>query len=83
MWAITGVVVLSKLASHGFARRLKEAKAAFAAHWRQWLASGDHYSRGDAPGVSWSPSHSPALIRSLASWNNIVLNLAAAADSPA
>jgi hypothetical protein len=40
-WAITGVVVMSELASHGFARTLQEAKAAFAEHWRKWLSLKD------------------------------------------
>jgi hypothetical protein len=38
MWAMPGVVVMSDLANHGYAPTLKEAKAAFAEHWRKWMA---------------------------------------------
>jgi hypothetical protein len=38
MWTITGAVVAPAVPSHGFAPTLAEAKTAFAAHWRRWLA---------------------------------------------
>src|SRR5262249_7948314 len=38
MWCISGVIVSS---NHGFAATLDEAKAAFAATWRAWLARTD------------------------------------------
>jgi hypothetical protein len=38
MWAITGVVVISGLASHGFAPTRQAAKTAFAEHWRRWIS---------------------------------------------
>jgi hypothetical protein len=38
MWTITGAVVMPVVPSHGFAATLAEAKTAFAAHWRRWLA---------------------------------------------
>jgi hypothetical protein len=37
MWTITGAVVAPRLPSHGFAATLDDAKAAFAATWREWL----------------------------------------------
>ena len=36
---ITTAVVVPALPSHGFAATLAEAKTAFAAHWRRWLAN--------------------------------------------
>jgi hypothetical protein len=38
MWTITGAVVMPRVPSHGFSATLEEAKAAFATHWRTWLA---------------------------------------------
>jgi hypothetical protein len=38
MWTITGVVVMPRVPSHGFAASLQEAKAAFADTWRRGLA---------------------------------------------
>jgi hypothetical protein len=38
MWTITGAAVMPRVRSHGFAPALAEAKTAFGAHWRRWLA---------------------------------------------
>jgi hypothetical protein len=38
MSTITTAVVVPAVPSHGFAATLAEAKTAFAAHWRRWLA---------------------------------------------
>jgi len=38
MWCIGGTVVVRGVPNHGFAATRDEAKAAFAATWRTWLA---------------------------------------------
>lgn len=39
MWTITGAIVAPALPNHGFAETKEEAKTAFAAIWRAWVAS--------------------------------------------
>jgi hypothetical protein len=38
MWTITAAVVAPLVPSHGYCGTLDEAKTAFAATWRRWLA---------------------------------------------